>query len=397
MNFFTFIDSANKRNTIAQRGMNKQKRIDLRQVGMAMLASREKQFPIFHKTYQGNLNDVKVFENVFGDLVKRLDSVYMNGSKKNVTIVFDKGINSKNNFEKIDSRKNIYYVGGLVSSHFKDLLEEANGNFKTETVDGKSVQVYRKKSIIWNIARTTVVTISEQLRQGQIAGIKQHLEKKYKLLNQYKCILEKSGRKKSTSKEDIELRLKNIIRGQFIEHIVKWDIVYLNSGQISFSYYLDEEAFDNVIKNMLGRKILVTNRHNWSNEEIILAYRQQYNVENVFRTIKNPFHMAVRPQYHWTDHNITVHFFTCIIGYLLASCAFSALKESEYKHGISKMLDDLRSIRIACILNKKTSQKHDPAKFQLEVLSKTQKILCNKLKINNKNLVVKLNISSYTS
>ena len=42
-------------------------------------------------------------------------------------------------------------------------------------------------------------------------------------------------------------------------------------------------------------------RHKWNNAEILLAYRGQSKVEYVFRNLKNPYHMAIRPQYHWTD------------------------------------------------------------------------------------------------
>ena len=46
-NFFTFIDSDNHHCEIPQRGRNKQKRSDLRQIGMALLVSRKDQFPLF--------------------------------------------------------------------------------------------------------------------------------------------------------------------------------------------------------------------------------------------------------------------------------------------------------------------------------------------------------------
>jgi transposase len=63
-NFFTFIDSSNERRHIAKRGKNKQRRYDLRQIGMALLVSRKHQLPLFHKTYEGNKNDCTVFLNV---------------------------------------------------------------------------------------------------------------------------------------------------------------------------------------------------------------------------------------------------------------------------------------------------------------------------------------------
>ncbi len=53
-NFFTYIDSSNSKNTLAQRGRNKRKRMDLRQFGLLLLLSRREQLPIFHKVYQGN-------------------------------------------------------------------------------------------------------------------------------------------------------------------------------------------------------------------------------------------------------------------------------------------------------------------------------------------------------
>ena len=50
----------------------------------------------------------------------------------------------------------------------------------------------------------------------------------------------------------------------------------------------------------------------------MLAYRGQSEVEEVFRQTKDDEHLAVRPQYHWTDQKIHVHTFICLLGLLLA-------------------------------------------------------------------------------
>ena len=71
-NFFTYIDTTNLRCSIAQRGKNKQKRYDLRQVGLAMVVTREDMIPLFHLTYQGNINDTKVFSAVIKEIKNRL-------------------------------------------------------------------------------------------------------------------------------------------------------------------------------------------------------------------------------------------------------------------------------------------------------------------------------------
>ena len=197
--------------------------------------------------------------------------------------------------------------------------------------------------------------------------------------------------KKKETVESIEKKLKKIIKGQYVENILKWDIKKLATEALSFSYYLDQEEFERLEKEVLGRKILVTNRHKWSSEDIILAYRQQSNVENVFRTIKNPFHLAVRPQYHWLDHNITVHFFICVIGYLLAACNYSIMKKNmNYPHSISKMLDDLKKIRLACIIDK-----NKKVNYQFEEMDNSLINICKCLGISEEKPKVNINISNY--
>lgn len=40
------------------------------------------------------------------------------------------------------------------------------------------------------------------------------------------------------------------------------------------------------------------------------AYYGQSMIEHAF---KNHYHIALRPQYHWTDQKIEVHFFICVL------------------------------------------------------------------------------------
>jgi transposase len=276
-NFFTFIDSANEHCEIPQRGKNKQKRLDLRQVGLALLVTGNEQLPLFHKTYHGNKNDITVFKETFTSLAQRIESVAQEVT--DVTIVFDKGNNSKDNFAMIDAKEGLHYVAGLVSAYHKELIKEANKNFSTINIGKEEVPVFQIKKEVWGKERTCVVTISKQLKEGQVRGIEQHLEKKFKVLEKFKQQLERPKRKKSFTEEEIVERLNKTIKGQFINEILKYKIFELKSGKLSFTYYIDEDAYRELQQEILGRKILVTNRHDWSPEEVILTYRGQAKVE----------------------------------------------------------------------------------------------------------------------
>jgi transposase len=389
-NFFSFIDSANPHCDLPQRGKNKQKRYDLRQVGMALLVSRKDQFPLFHQIYRGNKNDVTVFKEVFGDLTARLRGITQ--ELTDITIVFDKGNNSKENFALLDAEAGLHYVGGLVSSHFVDLITEANKNFIDIVIDDEKIPTFRIKRDVWGAERTCVVTVSNQLREGQIRGIEQHLQTKYKLLEKLKQQLENPKRRKKLSQEDIKGRLNGIIKGQFIDLILKYELIELGDHAFSFTYFIDKEAYEHLVKEVLGRKILVTNQHDWSSEDIVLAYRGQSKVEYVFRTLKNPLHLAVRPQFHWTDQKISAHFLICIIGYLLTVAAYSkARSQAGYKRNISNFLTDLQTIRLTCTKRKKSNK----LKYELETIDPHLKEAAKALKISNETLRPKLNSSDY--
>jgi len=388
-NFFTFIDSKNDRCTLPKRGKNKQKRYDLRQVGMALLVSREDQFPLFHQTYQGNKNDITVFKENCNTLLERLR--HITKELIDVTIVFDKGNNSKKNFAQLDQTQDCYYVAGLVSSHFKELIKEANKNFSEIKIKDEVLPAYRIKKEIWGQKRICVVTISKQLKDGQIQGILQHLNKKYQTLNKFKQQLENLKGRKTFNQSELEERLQNIIRGQFIGDILKYEIIELENSKLSFTYFIDTESFNELKDEILGRRILVTNRHDWSSEEILLAYRGQAKVEYAFRNLKNPYHMAIRPQYHWTDQKIEAHFLMCIIGYLLSVYIYKKAK-NYYKKNIGHFMDDLKNIRLACV-TKKSSNK---IAYQLEKIPPPIQRFAKHLNISNENIRPQINFSDYT-
>ena len=109
-NFFTYIDSTNEQCSLAQRGKNKQKRMDLKQFGLLLLVSRQDQIPIFHKLYQGNLSDRTIFREQFKEILNRFKAI--SGSLEEITLIFDQGNNSKNTLKEVSGE--IHFVGAKI-------------------------------------------------------------------------------------------------------------------------------------------------------------------------------------------------------------------------------------------------------------------------------------------
>jgi transposase len=379
-NFFTYIDTTNTRNEIAQRGKKKQKRNDLRQVGVAMVVSKEDYIPLFHHSYQGNLQDCTVFKEVIEKIRERMESLGL--AQNTHTLVFDRGNNSKKNLSVV-RELGFYYVGALTPYHHRELIDRAmEKEMTTVTLDNQSVNVYRERSMIWGDQRTVVVFVSDRLKAGQIRGIYQSLAKKEKSLKE----LQKSfsnPRGKKRSKEELEEMIKGIASGQHLKDIIKWRLIEIDEGKFYLDYHIDQEQLHQT-EQRLGFRMIMSNRHEWSSEEIINAYYGQSSVEHAFRNIKNPHHLALKPQYHWTDQKIRVHYFICVLGYLLAGVIWrEARQKAGYTGSLDSLLSTLNNIRLGSMLEESKKTGKPKATYMLEEMTQEENEILSALGIEN--------------
>ena len=159
-NYHTYIDFFNERNSIAQRGKNKQKRADLRQINMALAVTRDLHIPLFHKLYEGNRVDATSFSGAVDELVERyaLLAKYC----EVITLVYDKGNNSKDNQKSVDT-STFHYIGALKLNEFPALAAIRTKSEHFKSLDDRRLQqvkAYRTQEIVFGKERTVIVTFS---------------------------------------------------------------------------------------------------------------------------------------------------------------------------------------------------------------------------------------------
>src|SRR5438105_3469034 len=88
-NFYTWEARTSTRNTLAQRGHNKQGRHNLRQVGLSYVLDGENGLSLCHHVYRGNVADGKEFSTSLARMLGMLDRCQI--ARDTVTLVFDKG------------------------------------------------------------------------------------------------------------------------------------------------------------------------------------------------------------------------------------------------------------------------------------------------------------------
>ena len=99
-------------------------------------------------------------------------------------------------------------------------------------------------------------------------------------------------------------------------------------------------------KTRLGRRVLCTDRHNWSTGRIVHAFRGQWNVEELFRRAKKGGVVPWGPSHQWADGSLRLHTFATVLGLMLVSLARIALAPDA---SVRKMMQSLEGIKTTLV------------------------------------------------
>src|SRR5664280_2546765 len=231
-NFFTYINTRTPAE-LPQRGHNKQKRGDLRQVSLGLLVSADFHIPLFHKVYAGNVHDTTEFRSITEELSTHYRQLAE--SCDHITLVFDKGNNSEEAFESLQNTP-FHFVGSLVPSQHSELLTISRQQFRTLTQAGlEGVEAYRAQKKVFGQLRTIVVTFNRNLYDGQLHGLTAHLDKARQKLRDLQTQLQrrrdgevKGG--KAPTLDSVKKEIHSICSAQFVEKVLQAEVQEVRQG-----------------------------------------------------------------------------------------------------------------------------------------------------------------------
>ena len=350
-NFFSYIRTKTPA-TLPQRGHNKQKRGDLRQVSLGMLVSTDFHIPLFHKVYKGNVPDATIFQTISQELRERYADLARDC--QHITLVFDKGNNSAEAFGTVDASA-FHFVGSLVPTQHADLLEVPLAKY--EPLPGQRLKdclAYRTRKVVFGHQRTIVITYNENLLNGQLQGLSANMEKTRQRLAEIQQMLRRrrEGRVrggKMPTVASVRKQVQQALARQWMKGLFRCE-VSLEEGLPTLTYRTDAAALGRFVQLHLGKTILFTDNDGWSNEEIVLAYRSQYHIEHAFRDMKHPHYLGWSPMFHWTDSKIRVHAFTCVLALTLTSLLQRTLHQQGIDLSMPRMYDLLGGIRETMVI-----------------------------------------------
>jgi transposase len=308
-NFHTFIATTNTRNTVAQRGHNKQGRHNLRQVGLSYVLDGDSGLSLCHHVYPGNVADAEEFP-VALERIRRLLARHTI-PPETVTLVFDKGTAALANTVLL-KEAGLGWISALpwnqAPAEFRQRAVEALPACSS-TLPG--VQAVAEKLLVHGEEYLGVLKYSATFAAEQLHSLSASLSKVLAALKRLAVEMARPGHR--LTEAGVQAKISRWLAAPFLSGLVHYQIVEEPGGK-RLVFQVDHAALQELLTHRLGRTLLATNRLDWTPEQVVAAYAGQQQIERVFRGLKEGDWLNWQPLYHWTDSKIRVHAFYCLLG-----------------------------------------------------------------------------------
>jgi transposase len=340
-NFYTWTASTNQRNRLAQRGHNKQGRHNLRQVGLSYVLDGESGISLCHHVYAGNVADVEELPQALERIVKMLNRNQIEPST--VTLVFDKGTAALDNTLLLKNA-GLGWISALPWNQAPlELRERDIDTLPRCSSDQPGVHAVAERAIVHGDEYLCVLKYSASFASEQLHSLTTSLTKVLQALRRLSLDLAKPGRRPK------ETQIRNKIQrwltsSQFLEELISWNL-QSEADRWHLQFDFNHAGFQKLLTHRLGRTMLLTNRMDWTAEQVVHGYSGQQQVEQVFRGLKDGDWLGWGPMYHWTDSKIRVHAFYCMLGISLLKYIHKQSQSAWPGLTMEQMLDELRQIQ----------------------------------------------------
>jgi transposase len=345
-NFATYIDSTNDRAPIAQRGKAKQKRTDLRLVGLALVVTRDGGVPVVSHAYPGDRPDVTQFPTVIEELVTRYRQ--LTSSVESLTVVYDAGQNSADNHTVIED-SGLGFVGSLPPSDHPDLLAIPRETYVRVDDDRyPGLTCVDTEVTALGVTRRAVLTHSLTLHAAQSRGFDQTLAKARKRLTELQSRLARG--KTRRGRDAVETDIAAILKPRWVNEILSVTLSGEDPSTLRLTWRTEQNARKKLENRIFGKRILFTNRDTWSVADVVAAYRSQSEVEAGFRQQKDPHVVSFGPMHHWTDQKIRVHVFYSVLALTVAHLMRRHADQAGLHMSVRELLNELAGIEETVLL-----------------------------------------------
>lgn len=266
-NFYTYVASTNTRNEPARRGHHKQGRHNLRQVGLSYVLDGENGLSLCHHVYPGNVTDAEEFPIALARAVALLDRHGM--GRDTVTLVLDKGSAALANTLELE-QAGVGWISALPWNQTPEELRERPVEQLSELSSGQpGVRAAAERLVVHGKAYLCVVKYSAPFAGEQLHSLTTTISKTLQSLRRLSMELAKPGCR--FTEAGIRNQITRWLSAAFVSQLVRYQLER-RDGRWHLRFDFDNAAFDRLLARRLGRTTLLTNRLDWTAEQVIEGY-----------------------------------------------------------------------------------------------------------------------------
>src|SRR5271166_3726371 len=352
-NFATFIATANGKAPVAQRGKAKQKRSDLRLVGLGLVVTRDGGIPLTWHAYPGDRPDVTQFPAMIDQLLAQYEAVCATAGVRagaaDMTVVFDAGQNSEDNFAHLAGTK-LHYIGSVPASDCPDLtaLPASVRSVVDEDRFG-GLTAHDTRRVAYGAERRAILTHSPELRESQARGFDgTTLAKAGKKLDELAATLARGRTRRG--KDTVTAEITSITAKPWVRRVITWTLDGDQPRDLRLTWSIDPDARAALEEELFGKHVLITSHDDWPVPEVVAGYRSQSEAGFSFRQMKDTRVVSFSPMHHWTEHNIRVHVFTCVLALQIAHLMRLRAAHAGLRMSVRELLRELAGISETVLL-----------------------------------------------
>jgi len=354
-NFYTYVASTNTRNQLAQRGHNKQGRHNLRQVGLSYVLDGDNGLGLCHHVYPGNVADADELPVALERIVALLDRNQM--ERDTVTLVFDKGSAALANTLALE-QAGVGWISALPWNQAPaELRERDSEKLVACSSDQPGARAAAEPMVVHGKEYLCVVKYSASFAGEQLQSLTTSLSKA--LQSMRRLSVELSKPRAQFTELGIRNKIARWLSADFLGELVRYDL-QLRDGHWQLQFDFDNQALQQLLAHRLGRTVLLTNRRDWTAEQVVAGYSGQQRIETVFRGLKDGDWLGWGPMHHWTDSKIRIHAFYCMLGISLLQSIHKQSQAVWPGLSMEQLLDELSQIQQFVLLYPAQGEKGPP-------------------------------------
>jgi len=290
-------------------------------------------------------------------------------------------MNAFDNIAILDGYDDIHFITSYSTAYSEELVKikmdqfiavdtEINKRLAANGKEADQLLAWRTTGEYWEAERTVVVTYNPRTATKQ----RYNFEKKLLTLQHHLFEMQsnvQANKPHWRNKTQIMKRYEELCSKLHIPKDLYTVELYKKDSKLRMNFRKNHHRLKTYIARF-GKNILITDRHDWSTDDIVKLSLDRYKVEKAFRQTKDDDLVSMMPLYHWTDSKIRCHILCCVVALAYLRLIERKLSNSGVEISAKTATETMHTLHSCLVYHprKRNPQRliEDPTKSQAQIL-----------------------------